>query len=384
MSDINIDNIEKSIQLILNKSHNEQQKKVMRIKNYGSKPLIEMACPICGDSHNISSKKRGNLFLNNLYYVCFNCGEKMSYIKFLNNFDIKINIEDKIKLYEYIDNNSFKTTTNNDNDLSKLDKIMDLDTVMNTYNSRKDVILDFKLIEKDSLVYKYLHDRKITNFDNIYEGVLKITKKWYEPVLIILNKYEDKLLGFQIRNLKKDKHKRIYKIYDFQSIYNYVYNDDPISNEDALPYNKLSHFYNILNVDFYNTITVFEGYLDSVFYPNSIGTTGVDTDYTFLLENDELNIRFFYDNDISGILKSIEKMKNGYSVFLWNKLFKDLSKGNTKKEFLMRKNIKDLNDIAKISKYTNIYDRYKLEKYFSVDEFDMIYLPTYKKLKSHN
>jgi len=380
MSDMNIEKIEKSLQLILNKSHNTPEKKVMRIKDFGTKPLIEMACPICGDSDKLMNKKRGNLFLNNMFYVCFNCGIKMGYIDLLDRFGINIDLDEKMKIYNHIDNNSIKVSTNNENDLSRLDKILDLNFVVETYNNRKDEILDFKPVEKNSLVYKYLkQDRKISNFDNIYEGILKITDKWFEPVLIILNRNKNNLLGFQVRNLKKDKNKRIYKIYDFQKIYNYVYDDDPISNEEALPYNKLSHFYNILNVDFYDKITIFEGYLDSVFYPNSIGTTGVDTDYSFLLNNDELDIEFFYDNDYSGNKKSIEKLKNGYNVFLWDRLFKTLSKGDTKKEYLLKKNIKDLNDIAKISKYDNIYEQYKLNEYFSVDKFDIIHITSYKK-----
>ena len=95
-------------------------------------------------------------------------------------------------------------------------------------------------------------------------------------------------------------------------------------------------------LNFYEKITVFEGYLDSIFFPNCIGTTGVETAYSFLLE--ELDIRFFYDNDEVGVRKSIEKLKEGYSVFLWKKFFKDLSKGDTKKEYYLNNHIKDLNE----------------------------------------
>ena len=78
-----------------------------------------------------------------------------------------------------------------------------------------------------------------------------------------------------------------------------------------------------MNVDFGNTITVFEGYLDSLFFPNSIGLVGVNTDYRFL-ENNDLDIQYFFDNDDAGFKKSEEKLKEGFSVFLWKKLFEDL------------------------------------------------------------
>ena len=64
-------------------------------------------------------------------------------------------------------------------------------------------------------------------------------------------------------------------------------------------YNKLSYYFNILNIDFSQKITVFEGYLDSLFYPNSIGLVGVNTDSRFL-ENNNLDLQFFFDNDEAG------------------------------------------------------------------------------------
>lgn len=374
MGELNLEKVKKNIQIILDKSHKDSHKRIMRSKPYGARPVIEMACPICGDSGSSAQKKRGNLYLNNMFYVCFNCGDRLPYISFLERFGVGIDLDDKMVIYDHIDKYGQTTTySNKDYDLSKMDKIMNLDDVIKVYNERMDDVYDISPIQKNSAVYQYLkYKRMISNFDNIYQGILRITDKWREPIMIILNRYDENLLGFQIRNLKDEKRKRVYKIYDFQTIYNYV-NEEPINEEDALPYNKLSHFYNILNVDFYDKITIFEGYLDSVFFPNSVGTTGVETDYSFLLENDELNVRFFYDNDDVGIRKSIEKIGEGYGVFLWNKLFKDLSKGDTKKEYMFKKNIKDLNDLVKSSK-KNVVEYYKLESYFSVDEFDKIYL----------
>lgn len=372
--DLNIDKIESEIYKILNNTHNSPEKKKIKRRLSGNRPLIEMACPICGDSEKIIQKKRGNLYLNNMFYVCFNCGTRMSYIDLLNKFGSDVDIEEKIEIYKHIDKNAVFQSKNNEYDLSPLEKILSLEKTLGLYNERKDELFDIKPVEKNSAVYQYLKfNRYIDNFDNIFEGIYKITDKWLEPVMIILNRNGDNLLGFQIRNLKNDKKKRLYKIYDFQSIYNYT-NDDKMDEYESLIYNKISHYYNILNVDFYNKINVFEGYLDSVFIPNSIGTTGVETDYDFLLKNDEIDIRFIYDNDKIGRNKTLQFINNGYSVFLWDKLFKDISKNDNKKLFFLRNNIKDLNDLVKLYKSSDLYNKLNLENYFSIDEFDKIYI----------
>ena len=149
---------------------------------------------------------------------------------------------------------------------------------------------------------------------------------------------------------------------------------------EAISYNKLSHFYNILNIDFDKPITIFEGFLDSIFYPNSIGMVGAKNDQDllrFLTESDaDLKLKFFYDNDTTGISKASKMLKKGFSVFLWNKLFdklidKDKNKYSAKDKL---KEIIDLNDLVKKAKNPNIYESLKLEKFFSIDEFDLIYL----------
>ena len=78
---------------------------------------------------------------------------------------------------------------------------------------------------------------------------------------------------------------------------------------DLVIYNKLSYYFNILNVNFEEKITVFEGYLDSLFFPNSIGLVGVNTDFRFL-ESNNLDLQYFFDNDEAGYKKSEEKLNH--------------------------------------------------------------------------
>ena len=103
----------------------------------------------------------------------------------------------------------------------------------------------------------------------------------------------------------------------------------------------------------------------------------MDDAMNFLLNcDDEIKIRFFLDNDPTGINKATKFLKSGHTVFLWNKLFNKLvekakDKNKAKKIY---NNIIDLNDLAIISKNPNIYDKLKLDNFFSIDKFDLLYL----------
>lgn len=358
---------------ILNKSHTKLEKR--NIKYFPER--LNVACPICGDSDKISSKKRGNLYFKNLMFKCYNCGRYVSFTQLCSYFNIDIPIEKRLELYNYIDNNTYLSADSDEYVITKLDKLIKLDDMLSHYNTHPESeITDFKPIEVGSEVYKYLlNNRNISNDTNLYQAVYHYTPTWSEPVVVILNKHKNLVIGMQLRNLKDEKKKRFYKIYEFVDIYKEVYKDRQIDEFESIAYNKLSHFINILNVNFSKPVTVFEGYFDSSFFPNSIGVIGINTDMTFLLKDKSLNVRFFFDNDDDGYKASKKKLIEGYSVFMWRLLFKNILK-NKKDKYSAQvrlSGIKDLNKLAKETK-TPPYNLLKLEQYFSNDEFDMMYL----------
>ena len=365
--------VQDKLSSILYKAHTHSQKKDIKV----FPERYNFACPICGDSKNSPTKKRGNLYLNNLMFKCFNCGYHTSFIKLASQFNVNIDIDKRLQLYNYIDTNTYYKKNDDDYVITKLDKLIKLDEFVNFYNSHPEhQLTNLKPVEKGSVVYEYLlYNRNIVNDDNLYEGVYHFTDKWKEPVVVILNKHKNKLLGIQLRNLKDEKKKRFYKIYQFDDIYNTMYPDKPMDDFEAISYNKLSHFINILNVDFNQPVTIFEGYFDSHFFPNSIGVIGVNTDITFLIKDESLNLRFFYDNDSDGYKASNEKLKMGYKVFLWKLLFKDIVKRKPDKYEAQKRlsKIKDLNKLAVETKKPP-YELLKLENYFSKDMFDALYL----------
>jgi hypothetical protein len=380
----NLDFIKTKLQNIVNRVHKTGQKTVIKELT----DQIQIACPICGDSQKSASKKRGNLYHDNLFYVCFNCDTKMSFTKLCDTFNEPIDMEERIKLYKYIDENTHYKKTD-DYILEEMDKLIDLDEFVNYFNNKKNSWLyDIKPVEKNSRVYQYLkYERLIDDFSQIYQGVYRVVREgktvFETRVMISMNMTMGdvkKVLGIQIRNLEKSKDKRFYKIVEFEELYNYIHPTDPLDEMEAISYNKLSHFYNILNIDFEKPITIFEGFLDSIFYPNSIGMVGAKNDQDllkFLTESDaDLSLRFFYDNDITGISKATKMLKNGFPVFLWNRLFEKLTERSKNKSNAKKKlnNIIDLNDLVISSKNPRIYEALKLEKFFSIDEFDLLYL----------
>ena len=365
--------IKNKIQDVLNKTHKNPQKRI--IKDFPER--FNMACPVCGDSQSVASKKRGNLYFKNLMYICYNCDYHSSFIKLCELYNIEIDIEKRLDMYNYIDNNTYYKYQDNDYAISNLDKLIDINKLINFYNTNPEhKLTNIKPLQKNSAVYQYLTlERKIYNDQNLYEANYHFTDKWVEPVVVIFNKHQDFVIGMQIRNLKEDKKKRFYKIYEFQDIYDLMYPDKKLDEFEMIAYNKLSHFYNIFNVDFTKEVTIFEGYLDSHFFPNSIGVVGVNTDLSFLLKNKSLNLRFFYDNDKDGYKASVEKLNDGYKVFLWRYLFAKILKNKSDKYSAQKRlnNIKDLNKLA-IECNRPPYDLLQLEECFSKDSFDLYYL----------
>lgn len=378
----NIDNnyFKNVVQGIVNKFHKHPSKK--RLVEYPDR--IGMACPYCGDSTKNPNKKRGNFYFENLFFVCYNCDTKVSYNKLCKDFDISVDPDTKIKIYDYLDNHINYNNYDESFLDSKFDSLISLEDLMIALDDDESMspITELKPIVKNGRIYKYLIERGISEslHQNIYQAKFQKGPDWFEPVIVLLNRNGDKVLGIQVRNLQEG-YKRMFKIYNFEQINDWTYPDKDIDMSELVMYNKLSYFFNILNVNFDSPITIFEGYLDSLFFPNSIGVVGVNTDMDFL-ERNGLELKYFYDNDQAGYNKSNDKIKEGYPVFLWKKLFEDIvEKKNSKDPYgLMHRisKVKDLNKLATIVQ--NPFKSFGLNDFFSKDIYDMKYIPKKKSI----
>ena len=344
---------------------------------------LNFCAPCCGDSHKNKHAKRGNLYFDKLLYVCFNCGTKSSLDHICKDFNVRIDPSKKMELIEHMNSN----VTYNDYEDSILDNglkyLLNLEEVIESINNNFELSLkDVTPIKKNSIVYNYLVNRGISEelHTNIYQGKNYLGSERYENVICLLNKNKNKILSIQIRNLKEGKN-RNFKIFNFETLYLWTKgNIDDIDVNTVAIYNKISYFFNILNVDFSKKVTIFEGYLDSLFFPNSIGVVGTNTDMRFL-EDNNIDIQYFYDNDNSGNIKSVEKIKMGYKVFLWNKLFEYIvsmkSKSDPYKLYQKISSVKDLNKLATF--VSNPYSTYKMNNFFSKDIYDIKYINKLKK-----
>jgi hypothetical protein len=192
------------------------------------------------------------------------------------------------------------------------------------------------------------------------------------------------VVSLQVRNLL-DGDKRMFKIYDFSKIFFEIYPEGELDEQEKLSYDKLSHFFNIFRINWTTPVNIFEGYIDSLFLPNSIGMIGVNTDLSFLLKEEGLELRFIYDNDKAGKKKARLMIEGKSKIFLWNKFFLDIIKGykgKMSKDELIETldHIKDFNMLQLKFSKKPIFERFDFEKYFSNDDLDIYYLEDLKEL----
>lgn len=377
---IDVDWIASSIQLILNKVHTEKNKLTIKQKP----DRLQFACPICGDSQKNSTTKRGWLFFRDLHFKCHNEGCFSTFTDLCKKYNVDLDPEKKLNIINWVSENAVIYRKNEDNILAnEFKRAITLEQLQEWFDDGRGPLSAFKPVQQGSKVYKYLKGRGFydSQMTGIYEGI-KTNGKWSEPYMIFLNLMGDKVLGMQERNLKS-KEQRRFKIWTFSEIYENMNRTkmDPI---EAIPYNKISQLFNIFSVNYEKDITLFEAYIDSKFFPNSIGAVGLNTDMSFLANN-ELAIRFFFDNDNVGRRKAKEWLKKGYQVFLWEK-FMDWFCINAGTDYAstyiwFENNIKDLNDIVVKTKITS---HNELLTFFSTNILDIIWItkdkkPIYKK-----
>lgn len=370
------------MQKILNKEFSDPIRR--KIVTYDDR--INFCAPCCGDSHKNKYAKRGNLYFNKLFYICFNCDKKTTFDRLCKDFNEQLDPDKKLEMIEHL--NSVITYSDYEGDFvdARFENLIDMSELERIFSQDLTPISDFKPIQVNGGVYKYLVGRGIPPeyHKNIYQAKYWKNEDESEWIIALLNRRGDKVLGMQIRNLKEGK-RRTFKIYNYENLLEWVNlgKDIPEADmNDMVIYNKLSYYFNILNVDFEKKITVFEGYLDSLFFPNSIGLVGVNTDFRFL-ESNNLDLQYFFDNDEAGYKKSEEKLKESYDIFLWKKLFEDIvNKKNDPDPYRLLHRISKVKDINKLAELVpEPFKKLELNNFFSQDIMDIKWLPKFRKNK---
>lgn len=364
-----LENIKDKIQVILNRSFKERYRQ--KIDFYSNR--WNFACPCCGDSSTDIRKKRGNLFLDSLSYHCYNCGEHMGINSFLNRFDESLSNEDKIAVHE-IQQNSKKFERRTSQQQSSMSM-----SILERVAIPKSIL--FKSLGvvtpyKNEFASDYLKSRMID---------IKLWKYFaYKPntkELYILNiTPSDRVIGYQIRQLDPNSKKARYITKSLTKMYDDIFKRDIsgiveklllkeelgekyINEEDGIEnivfnLDKLSGMFNIMNINLSQTITVMEGPIDSLAISNSIALQGASKKLNGFFDEVE-NVRYIFDNDMTGKEMSIKKLKDHKNVFLWTMYLKKIHSDIK---------IKDINDLQK----NNMLNMELIDKCFSDDELDVI------------
>jgi len=306
---------------------------------------ISFACPICGDSMKSNYKKRGNFILRGKYahfFKCHNCGEAKRIDQFFT--DYKINLDLSVINYIAKGIEDFSSHSNIKYDMS--------------------LFLDMDAIDKYAIDKNYLCKQlNLSNIDNTniqrwLNNRLQFNKEKFlynmqENNLFILNLTQSgKILGMQKRLFYGNTK---YLTYKLSKIYEMLNMNSSLIPEEI---DTISSIFNICLLDYSKSIILLEGPFDSFLIPNSIANTGANK--TFPLD---IQLKYLYDKDDTGINRSIEHINDGDEVFLWEKFLRDINAPYRKKW--------DINDILIWSKQNNI-KLPNFENYFSNDPLDML------------
>lgn len=368
-----LENIKSKLQDILNRKFAKDSYSKRRIDMFHDR--WNFACPYCGDSRSDPRKKRGNIYLDNLGFKCFNCGHAVGINKLMSDFDESLSSEDQIVVHDIQQNaKKFEKRVSSSQSSMSMTLLEKLGIPKMILFKQLGIISPYK----NEFASNYLKSRMIDIRDWKY---FAYNPKSYE--LYILNTTpSDRVIGYQIRQLDPNSIKarylsrRISKIYsdvfekDLISITERLLKQEPlgekyINEEDGVDnivanLDRLSGIFNIMNVNMTQPLTIMEGPIDSLAITNSIALQGASKQLEGFFDEVE-TVRYLFDNDKTGREMTLKKLKEHKTVFLWGQYMKSI---DTKEK------IKDLNDLQK----KNLLNRDLVEQCFSNDEFDAMYI----------
>jgi hypothetical protein len=345
--------IENLVETILRKSFPGDSS---RQKIYLAGNRINFSCPYCGDS-STSRKKRGNFYLTTLCYKCYNggCGIFKDGYDFFSDFEVLSDVasEDRQEILRIIKEGKQKRKTHyGDVDISLLFEIDFKKCVI----PRDDFVQRLKLQDvENSAISGYLKRR----------NQVPDQKFAWDPTeerLFLFNLTKDQeILGLQVRTMSKSSRASKYYTYKLSGIWEKMLGE---TNSDFLDecckIDPVSHVFNIGQISFDRTITIFEGPMDSWFWENSVALCSIENKFPFEFDD----IRFWYDWDKAGRTKSLEMLTRGDCVFNWKKFLEDHNLPLDKKW--------DLNDLVNHLRIKKIKVK-RFEDYFTRDTLDLTY-----------
>jgi hypothetical protein len=184
--------------------------------------------------------------------------------------------------------------------------------------------------------------------------------KYYKRLFFFNLSYDrDRLIGVQYRTQNPKPGERRFNTFQYSDIWKKILKKE-IREDIKEKMDRISLIYNILRIDYFRDIFVFESTIDSHHINengvrNSVATWSASTSISFK------NGLYLLDNDTAGLKTALKYLHNGHKVFLWSKFLEDYPEYN---------GCKDLNDVFIIKGV----DTQILKKYFSDHQLDSVYL----------
>lgn len=312
------------------------------------KDRLSFAAPCCGDSASDNYKKRGNIILEGKFknlYKCFNCGECMSIGRFLKRYGEIV----PLNIIDYVNDNKFEVSSARGSSSEVLSALYDYDKI-------EELSVD-RIMFRDLLGLTECTESCFGRDYLIKRCQYDFSKFMYSTVankLFLLNLTPSgKIFGIQVRSFDGKGAK--YKTYGLSKIHSFILRDNIEVPEEL---NELSMIFNVLLVDYSRYVTVTEGPMDSFLLKNAIALCGAGKNMEF-----PFMVRYMFDDDKTGREHSIEKLRDGYMVFMWDEYKKDIGLRSQRKI--------DYNDIY-IYCNKNKIKMPVIDDYFSNDELDLI------------
>jgi hypothetical protein len=277
---------------------------------------LNFSCPYCGDSTRDSKKKRGNFYIDTLSFKCYNggCGIFKDSASFFRDFSVygKLTEDEKSQIKNQIEENKSKRR----NFYGKVDLSLFFDTDLDQILiPRQEFMKSLRLKEVyDSPIASYLLKR-CQKLDSRFAW----DPKWEKLYLLNLTP-ENQILGLQVRNMNSIKGSSKYYTYKLSGIYEKILKvKDPEIISNAQKIDPIASLFGIGSLDFARSITLFEGPMDSWFWPNSIALCSVENKFPFDVEN----VKYWFDWDSAGRQKSVELLSENKCVFNWGKFLEE-------------------------------------------------------------
>lgn len=341
---------------------------------------LNFACPFCGDSEKDPRKKRGNFYLANNSYKCYNdgCGIKTDLSGIIKKFALKYGLtlpDTIIKDPEFVHAAPAKRKGSLiETFISKgIGKhLLKLDDIVDRFS-----LIPCSLAPAESPIRAFVERRQITKLPLFQESCYYDSRE-DKIYLFNLDAKSRRILGFSARKIEAtDGPKYLIKNYsEFRKtgLISKKLGDDIIIDIDTL-----NNYYNVMNVDFTKPVIITEGQIDAMFLKNSMASTGV-TKINLLLDNilTRENALVFFDNDRAGRNQSINLIKKGYRVFMWSKFLHDLKIIYPTDWLKSIKSIKDVNDLfvfLSSKEPTLDFEQFndRIIHYFSESELDVFF-----------